>query len=137
MTIMGAPHFGQSQRSLESLLPDRSCLSAAVNQADESKVAGAWRDAGWQGIRSSECGRSLSEAGEEEAAQELIDRESHQLLFVVVSGVAPAKGDLSFGKREQAMIGDGYAMGVAAQILKHILRAAEGWFRVHHPVLTE
>ncbi len=32
------------------------------------------------------------------------------------------------------MIGDGYAMGVAAQILKHILRAAEGrWFRVHHP----
>ena len=74
---------------------------------------------------------------QEEAAQELIDRQSHQLLFVVVSGVAPAKGDLSFGKREQAMIGDGYAMGVAAQILKHILRAAEGWFRVHHPVLTE
>lgn len=25
MTIIGAPHFGQSQRSLESLLPDMSC----------------------------------------------------------------------------------------------------------------
>ena len=35
------------------------------------------------------------------------------------------------------MIGDGYAMGVAAQILEHILRATEGWFRVHHPVLSE
>ena len=35
------------------------------------------------------------------------------------------------------MVGDGYAMGVAAQILEHILRATEGWFRVHHPVLSE
>jgi hypothetical protein len=26
------------------------------------------------------------------------------------------------------MIGDGYAMGVAAQILEHILRATEGGF---------
>ena len=29
------------------------------------------------------------------------------------------------------------AMGVAAQILEHIFRATEGWFRVHHPVLSE
>ena len=35
------------------------------------------------------------------------------------------------------MIRDGYAMGVAAQILEHIFRATEGWFRVHHPVLSE
>ena len=37
----------------------------------------------------------------------------------MVSRVAPAKSDLPFGKRDQAMIGDGYAMGVAAQILEH------------------
>ena len=35
------------------------------------------------------------------------------------------------------MIGDGYAVGVAAQILEHILRATERWFRIDHPVLTE
>ena len=35
------------------------------------------------------------------------------------------------------MIGDGYAMGVAAQILKNMLGATERWFRVDHPVLSE
>ena len=60
-----------------------------------------------------------------------------ELLFVVVSGIAPAKGDLAIGKRDQAMVGDGHAMGVAAEILQHILGATEGAFRVHHPVFSE
>jgi hypothetical protein len=30
-----------------------------------------------------------------------------------------------------------YAMGVAPQILEHILWASERWFRVHHSVLSE
>src|SRR6266404_886073 len=74
---------------------------------------------------------------QQEAAQEFIERKSQQLLFVVVSGVAPTKSDHLLGKRDQAMIGDGHAMGVAAQILEHILGATERWFRVHHPVLSE
>ena len=74
---------------------------------------------------------------QQEAAQEFIERKSHQLLFVVVSRIAPAKSDLPFSKRNQAMIGDGYAMGVATQILEHILWATERWFRVDHPVLSE
>ena len=74
---------------------------------------------------------------QQEAAQEFIERKGQQLLFVVVSGVAPTKSDRLLGKRDQAMIGDGHAMGVAAQILEHILGATEGWFRVHHPVLSE
>src|SRR5258707_1343498 len=35
------------------------------------------------------------------------------------------------------MIGNGYAMGVTAQIAEHILRASEGSFRVDHPVLSK
>src|SRR5260370_31006032 len=35
------------------------------------------------------------------------------------------------------MVGDGYAMGVAAEILEHILGAAEGWFGVDDPVFSE
>src|SRR5205809_2341051 len=35
------------------------------------------------------------------------------------------------------MIGDGYAMGITAQILEHILGATEGRFRVDHPVFSE
>jgi hypothetical protein len=69
---------------------------------------------------------------QQKAAQEFIERQGHEFLFVVVSGVAPAKGDLLFGKRDQAVVGDGYGVGVAAQILEHILGATERWFRVDH-----
>jgi len=33
------------------------------------------------------------------------------------------------------VIGDGHAMGVAAQILQHICGTTKGTFQVHHPVL--
>src|SRR6202162_3318481 len=74
---------------------------------------------------------------QQKAAQEFIERKSQQLLFVVVSGVAPTKSDLSFGERDQAMIRDGYAMGVAAQILEHILGASARRCGIDHPVLSE
>ena len=74
---------------------------------------------------------------QQKSAQEFIDSKSQQLLFVVVSGVAPAKDNLPFGKREQTLIGDGHAMGVAAQILEHILGATERRFRIDHPVFSE
>src|SRR6266404_3179690 len=35
------------------------------------------------------------------------------------------------------MIGDSHAVGVAAEILQHILGATEGSFQVHHPVLSK
>src|SRR3974377_1010529 len=54
-----------------------------------------------------------------------------------MSGVPPAEGDFTFRKRDQAMVGDGHAMGVAAQILEHIFGTTEGRFRVDHPVLSE
>ena len=35
------------------------------------------------------------------------------------------------------MVGDGHAMGVTAEILEHIVGAAEGWFGVDDPVFSE
>jgi hypothetical protein len=35
------------------------------------------------------------------------------------------------------MVGDGHAMGVAAEILQHIFGAAEGAFQVNHPVFSK
>jgi hypothetical protein len=35
------------------------------------------------------------------------------------------------------MVGDGHAMGVAAQIMKHIFGATEWTFRVDHPIFSE
>ena len=74
---------------------------------------------------------------QQEATQEFIVRQSGELLFVVVSGIAPAKSHLAIGKGDQAMVGDGHAMGVAAEILQHIFGAAKGTLQVHHPVFSK
>jgi hypothetical protein len=55
----------------------------------------------------------------------------------VVSRIAPAKSDLAIGEGDQAMIGDGHAMSVAAQIVQHIFGTTKGTFQVDHPVLPE
>src|SRR6516165_8893940 len=73
----------------------------------------------------------------QEATQKLIVRGGHQFLPIVVGGVAPAKGDLVVGQRNQAMVGDSNTVSIAAEILEHILRATEGWFGVDNPVFAE
>jgi len=79
---------------------------------------------------------TFGEHVQQEAAQELIERKRQQLLFVVVSGIAPTKGDLPVGEGDQAMVGNGHAMGVTAQILEYKLWATEGWFQIDDPVLS-
>jgi hypothetical protein len=65
---------------------------------------------------------------QQESAQELIERYSHQLLLIVVSRVAPAKGDLFIRERDEPMIGDRYAMSVTAQIMEHMVWPPKGRF---------
>jgi len=55
----------------------------------------------------------------------------------VVGGVTPAKGNLAVGQRDQAMVGDGDAVGIAAEILQDVLGSAEGWFGVDDPIFAE
>jgi len=55
----------------------------------------------------------------------------------VVSRITPAKSDLAIGEGNQAMVGDGYTMSVAAQIVQHIFGATEGTFQVDHPILSK
>jgi hypothetical protein len=54
-----------------------------------------------------------------------------------MSGIAPTKRNLSIGKRHQAVVGDGHAMSVTAQLAEHMLWASERAFRIDHPVLSE
>jgi hypothetical protein len=35
------------------------------------------------------------------------------------------------------MVGDGHAMGIAAEVVEHIFGAAEGWFGIDDPVFSE
>ena len=55
----------------------------------------------------------------------------------MVGRIAPAKDNLAICKGHQAMVGDGHAMGVPAEILEHMLWAAKRWFRVDHPIFAE
>jgi len=74
---------------------------------------------------------------EQEAAQELLHRQGHETLLVAVRGVPPAKGDLAALQGHQAVIGDGHAVGVAAEITENIFGASEGRLAIDHPVLPE
>ena len=58
-------------------------------------------------------------------------------MFIVVSGIAPAKSDLFICERGEPMVGDRHAMGVTAQIMEDMLWSSERTFRVDHPVLPE
>ena len=74
---------------------------------------------------------------EQEAAQELLDIQSHKPFLVTVRGIAPAEGDVAIGESDQPGVGDGDAMGVGAEIAQHMLRSAEGRLGVHDPVVAE
>jgi hypothetical protein len=74
---------------------------------------------------------------EEESAQELLDRQGHQALLIAVRRVSPAEGNLAAFEGDEAVIGDGHAVGVAAEITENVFGTTEGWLAVDHPVLTE
>jgi len=52
---------------------------------------------------------------QEEAAEELIDRQAHEALPVAVCGVSPAEADLPVRQGDQPAVGDTDAMGVGAE----------------------
>jgi len=58
-------------------------------------------------------------------------------LLIVVSGVAPTKGNLAVVEGNQSVVGDGYAVGVAAKVIEYILGAAERWFGVDDPIFSK
>ena len=76
----------------------------------------------------SDAHEALRQDVQQEALQELIDRQGSELLLIVVSRIAPAESDLAIAEGDQAVVGDSYAMGVAAEIVHDIFRPTEGAF---------
>jgi hypothetical protein len=70
---------------------------------------------------------------QEKATQKFIGMQGQESLLVLMSGVAPAERDLVIHERNEPMIGNGDAMGVSAEIMKYLVRSAEGRFAVDHP----
>src|SRR5437867_3519838 len=73
---------------------------------------------------------------EQEPTEELLRFELHDLACVGVGVVLPAEPNHSVFETEDALIGDGHAMGVPAQVLEDLLRAGEGSFGVNNPGLA-
>jgi len=71
---------------------------------------------------------------EQEAPDELVGAESHDLRLAMVAIVLPAEGDFSIGHADQTRVGDGDPMGIAAEISQHLRRSAEGRLGIDHPV---
>ena len=63
-------------------------------------------------------------------------RERHLRVLVAVGIVLPAEGDAFSIESQQAMIGDGDAVGVAAEIAQHLAGSAESRLGVDDPVLA-
>ncbi len=74
---------------------------------------------------------------EQEAAQELIDEQSHEPFLVAVGGIAPSEGDVAIGESNQPAVGNGDAMSIGAEITQHLFRSAEGRLGVDNPVVAE
>lgn len=73
---------------------------------------------------------------EQEPAQEFIDWQGHQSLFVFVSRVAPAEADLSLSQFDQPVIGNGDAVRVVAQIFKNVFWTPKWSFGINDPLMA-
>jgi len=74
---------------------------------------------------------------QEEAAQELVDRQSQKPLLVGMYGVTPAKHDAALLKSNEPAVGNGDAMRVAAEIAQRVFQPTEWGPGVDDPVVTE
>jgi hypothetical protein len=74
---------------------------------------------------------------QQKAAQELIDGQRQQPLLVGMGGVSPAEGDVALFEGDESVVGDGDAVGVAAEITQRMFRSAEGWLGIDDPVVAE
>jgi len=107
------------------------------SQELETEGQGGRASAMGQKAEVSDADKAWGKHVEQEAAQELFDRKRHQALLVAVSGVSPAEGDLATLQGDEAMVGDGDPMRIAAQVTENVFGATEGRFAVDHPVLSE
>jgi hypothetical protein len=71
---------------------------------------------------------------QEETADELVSRESHGPLLITTDIVFPAKSNVAVLKCEQAVVGDGHPVSVAAQISQDLFWSTEGRLGIDPPL---
>lgn len=72
---------------------------------------------------------------QEEAADEFVGRQRHRLALIGITPVAVRERDDAVADREEPVVGDGDAMGIAAEVVEDGSGAGEGTFGIDDPVL--
>jgi hypothetical protein len=111
----GRAFVGSYAQKLAALLQ----LLFAVSIAQEPVIANAVESTG--------------ENVEEESPDELLGRERHDFLLIVVAVVAPIERDLPFFDIRDPMIGNRNPVRVAADVVHHLLGSGEGRLGVDDP----
>jgi hypothetical protein len=68
-----------------------------------------------------------------ESAERTPPPAAHGGRLVATSVVPPAEAHAVVFQRDQTLIGDGDAVGIARQVFQHLPRSAEGWFGIDDP----
>ena len=121
-TPMGPPHLGQRQ---SVALPAgafrwRKRIAAIARQQPSGQQEAVASKAVGEQSEVADAHKALWQHVEEEAAQELGGIESHDALLAAMGIILPAKADALSVEGQQAVIGNGHAMGVAAQVAEHM-----------------
>ena len=72
---------------------------------------------------------------EQEAADELLGLQSHDLFAIAVFAISIAQGDFAVLDLEDTIVGERHAVGVAAEVVENGLWRAERLFGIDHPIL--
>src|ERR1700751_6091021 len=78
---------------------------------------------------------SLWQHVQKEAAQELHGFESHDALLAAMGIIPPAEADVLSVEGDEAVVADGHAVGVTAEVAQDMFRSSEGRLSVDVPVL--
>jgi hypothetical protein len=73
---------------------------------------------------------------DQETAKKLHGRQRHGAPLVAVGVVLPPEGDPFAVEGEQSMVGDGYPVGIAAEVAEHLCRPAESRLGMDDPVVA-
>src|ERR1700744_5019754 len=78
--------------------------------------------------------KSVRQHMDQEAADELLGREGHRLPAAVVPVILPAEAEFAVIHGQQAVVGDGDAMGIAPYVVEDLSRPGERPLGIDHPL---
>ena len=137
-TPMGPPHRGQCQRGglAAGVLGGGSGWRPSRASSFRASEGSGFGN-GWRAARSGGCARSpLGSTWRKKRRRNSIARQRHDALLAAMGVILIAEGDAFPVEGQQAVIGNGDAMGVAAQIAEHMGGSAERWLGIDDPLLV-